>query len=387
MNKILYAGFALLLCASCSNDNDRDITSLPEAKISLQVKASGANKKSPLKAVTKAGTDANELTGEAYINNITAFVFNEDGSQLLSTTPYYQETTPADGELTIPNIPARAAKARIILVGNANGTLSNITSYAGLEAALCQLSSQVQDNLTMSSLVIETEESLVAGDENYIGYESMGKNNINGISTPLELTRLAARLDVVNVKTSFTRPELLGRTVKIESITVANQKTASRFFSHDYWGPVFVEGNLSTSTATAMNLEVDNNTSLAEIAYRSYVMENDGSEEPTELLIKATLSAKVPYLAETRVFGAVINENGLSAYGHNNIKRNYVYKIALSFNDESFESVEPDPNPTPDPDPDPDPTPDPDPVYGLVNLAISVAEWNTKVIDVPDIDN
>ncbi len=215
MNKILYAGFALLLCASCSNDNDRDITSLPEAKISLQVKASGTNKKSPLKAITKAGTDANELAGEAYINNITAFVFNEDGSQLLSTTPYYQETTPADGELTIPNIPARAAKARIVLVGNANGTLkSNITSYAGLEAALCQLSSQEQDNLTMSSLVIETEESLVAGDENYIGYESMGKNNINGISTPLELTRLAARLDVVGIKTNFTRPELLGRTVK-----------------------------------------------------------------------------------------------------------------------------------------------------------------------------
>ena len=83
--------------------------------------------------------------------------------------------------------------------------MSNITSYAGLEAALCQLSSQEQDNLTMSSRVIETEESLVAGDENYIGYESIGKNNINGISTPLELTRLAARLDVVGIKTNFTR--------------------------------------------------------------------------------------------------------------------------------------------------------------------------------------
>ena len=381
MNKIVYVGLALLLCASCSNDNDPNISSLPEAKISLQVKASGANKRNSLKAATKASTDANELPGEAYINNITAFVFSEDGSQLLSTAPYYQETTPANGELTIPNIPARATKARIVLVGNADGTLSNITSYASLEAALCQLSSQAQDNLTMSSRVIETKESLVAGDENYIGYESMGDKNINGISTPLELTRLAARLDIVNVKTSFTRPELLGRTVKIESITVANQKTASRFFSHDYWGTVFAAGNLATSTVTAMNLEVDNNTSLAEIAYRSYVMENDGSEEPTELLITATLSAKVPYLAETRVFGAVINENGLSAYGHNNIKRNYVYKIALSFNDESFKSVEPDP------DPDPTPDPDPDPVYGLVNLAISVAEWNTEVVEVPDIEN
>lgn len=366
MNKILYAGFALLLCASCSNDNDRDITSLPEAKISLQVKASGTNKKSPLKAITKAGTDANELAGEAYINNITAFVFNEDGSQLLSATPYYQETTPADGELTIPNIPARAAKARIVLVGNANGTLSNITSYAGLEAALCQLSSQVQDNLTMSSLVIETEESLVAGDENYIGYESMGEGNINGISKPLELTRLAARLDVVGIKTNFTRPELLGRTVKIESITVDNQKTASHFFSHDYWGTVVADGNLGTSATTAMDLVVDNNTSLSEIAYRTYVMENDGSEQPTELLIKATISAKDPYQARTREFRAVINEKGLSAYGHNFVKRNYVYKIIISFNDNSFEEEE---------------------LYASVDINIIVAEWDREIIEIPAIDN
>lgn len=362
MNKILYAGFALLLCASCSNDNDRDITSLPEAKISLQVKASGTNKKSPLKAGTKAGTDANELAGEAYINNITAFVFSEDGSQLLSSAPFYQETTPADGELTIPNIPARAAKARIVLVGNANGALSNITSYAGLEAALCQLSSQEQDNLTMSSRVIETEESLVAGDENYIGYESIGKNNINGISTPLELTRL----DVVGIKTNFTRPELLGRTVTIESITVDNQKTASRFFSHDYWGAVVTAGNLGTSPSTPMDLVVDNNTSLSEIAYRTYVMENDGSEQPTELLIKATISAKDPYQARTREFRAVINEKGLSAYGHNFVKRNYVYKISLVFDDESFKE---------------------DILYGTVRIVITVAEWNTEIIDIPAIDS
>ena len=268
--------------------------------------------------------------------------------------------------MTIPNIPARAAKARIVLVGNANGALSNITSYAGLEAALCQLSSQEQDNLTMSSRVIETEESLVAGDENYIGYESIGKNNINGISTPLELTRLAARLDVVGIKTNFTRPELLGRTVTIESITVDNQKTASRFFSHDYWGAVVTAGNLGTSPSTPMDLVVDNNTSLSEIAYRTYVMENDGSEQPTELLIKATISAKDPYQARTREFRAVINEKGLSAYGHTFVKRNYVYKISLVFDDESFKE---------------------DILYGTVRIVITVAEWNTEIIDIPAIDS
>lgn len=366
MNKIVYAGLALLLCASCSNDNDPDISSLPEAKISLQVKASGTNKKTPLKTATKAGTDENELAGEAYINNITAFVFSEDGSQLLSTAPYYLETAPADGELIIPDIPARAAKARIVLVGNADGTLNNITSYAGLEAALCQLSSQAQDHLTMSSRVIETKEPLVAGDENYIGYESVGEKNINGISTPLELTRLAARLDVVGIKTNFTRPELLGRTITIESIAVDNRKTASRFFSHDYWGAVVAAGNLGTSPSTPMGLVVGNNTSLSEIAYRTYVMENDGSEQPAELLIKATISAKDSYQARTREFRAVINEKGLPAYGHNFVKRNYVYKISLVFDDDSFkEGI----------------------LYGTVRLVITVAEWNTEIVDIPAIDS
>lgn len=369
INNIVYAGIVLLLGVSCSNDNDRNIDSLPEARISLQVKASGTNKKSVAKvATTKATLDANELTGEAYINNITAFVFNEDGSQLLSSVPYYLETAPANGELTIPAIPAKAAKARIVLIGNAgSGTLSQINSYAGLEAALSRLSSQSQQNLAMSSRVIETEESLVAGNENYIGYSAMGDKNINKISTPLELTRLASRLDIVSLKTKFTRPELEGRTVKIESIAVANRKTASRFFSHDYWGPVVMSGNLDTSDATIMDLEVDNNTSLEEIAFRSYVMENDGTEQPTELLITATLSEKTPYLAETRVFRAVINEKGLSTFGHNYVKRNHVYKINLSFSDNSFEGE--------------------DVLYGSVDISVTVAEWNREIIDIPSIDN
>lgn len=180
------------------------------------------------------------------------------------------------------------------------------------------------------------------------------------------MTRLAARLDVVGIKTNFTRPELLGRTVTIESITVDNQKTASRFFSHDYWGAVVTAGNLGTSPSTPMELVVDNNTSLSEIAYRTYVMENDGSEQPTELLIKATISAKDPYQARTREFRAVINEKGLSAYGHNFVKRNYVYKISLVFDDESFKE---------------------DILYGTVRIVITVAEWNTEIIDIPAIDS
>lgn len=387
MKNILYVGLALLLCASCTKDGGNDFRSLPDAKISLQLKASGANKK--VKAVTKASTETNELTGEAYINNITAFVFGGDNWDLVTTTPFYQDfqqTDPVDGVLTVLNIPAKVGRTRIVLVANAgSSTLANINTYASLEAALCQLAAQEQDNLTMSSQVIETED-LVAGDENYIGYSSVDKN-LNDIDTPLELTRLAARLDIVSAKTNFTRPELDGRTVTIQSITVANQKTASRYFGWEYWAEVFAPDNLGTAAEAVLNLEVDNNTALSEIAYSKYVMENNGSEQPTELLITATLSGNDTYLAETRTFSAIINENGLEKYGHNFVKRNYVYKIALAFNNNSFKGdlQEEDPNPPVDPNPPIDP--DPEPETPVIDIAISVAQWNTEVIDVPDIKN
>lgn len=399
MKYIFYLGLALLMCAGCSKDDSGSVKSLPDAKITLQFKAAAANGKVP-KAVSKAGPDANELAGEANINNITAFVFNQDGSELLATPYYTDDISASDGIVTITNIPAKATMAQIILIANAGGnTFSSVATYSDLESMLCKLDDQSQTSLAMSTQVIETTKPLVVGDENYLGYTSMGENNINNISTPLELTRLAARLDVVNVRTNFTAPEFRGRTVTIESISVANRKTASRYFSREYWGSVMAADNIGNGETQTFNLEVNNETSLAEVLLSDYVMENDGSEAPTELLIKATLSARSPYLAETRVFGAVINEKGSTAYGHNNIKRNYVYKIALSFGDNSFEGIlepvdpdpDPDPDPTPDPDPEPEPEPepepDPDPVYGLVNLFLSVAEWNTEVIDVPDLDN
>lgn len=365
MKYIFYLGLALLMCAGCSKDDSGSVKSLPDAKITLQFKAAAANGKVP-KAVSKAGPDANELAGEANINNITAFVFNQDGSELLATPYYTDDINASDGIVTITNIPAKATMAQIILIANAGGnTFGSVATYSDLESMLCKLDDQSQTSLAMSTQVIETTKPLVVGDENYLGYTSMGENNINNISTPLELTRLAARLDVVGIKTKFTRPELVGRTVTIESIAVANQKTASRFFSHDYWGAVVAAGNLGTSPSTPMDLVVDNNTSLSEIAYRTYVMENDGSEQPTELLIKATISAKDPYQARTREFRAVINEKGLSAYGHNFVKRNYVYKIIISFNDDSFEEEE---------------------LYGSVNINIVAAEWNSEVINIPSVD-
>ena len=73
-----------------------------------------------------------------------------------------------------------------------------------LNRAWLQLSDQSQNNLMMSSPVITTNSTLLVGD-NYLGYQSMGTENINGIDSPVEITRLASRIDLVSLKTSFTK--------------------------------------------------------------------------------------------------------------------------------------------------------------------------------------
>ena len=62
---------------------------------------------------------------------------------------------------------------------------------------MLDLSSQAQTNLTMSSQAIVTKSALT-GDDNYLGYEDLGDQNIDGISDPILLTRVAARVDLVN---------------------------------------------------------------------------------------------------------------------------------------------------------------------------------------------
>ena len=196
----------LLCCTACSKDEESFKGKDADASLSIAVKAAGS-------AVTKGfhPNDENELAGEAKVNNLSVLVFDESGAQLIG---YGWQATNSEGE--------------------------------------AQLADQSQSNLVMSSPVITTQAPLVKGD-NYLGYASMGSENINGIAEPVEITRLAARLDLVNVKTDFTKTLLRNRTVRVEEVTILNQSTASRFFSRDYWGVVMATGHLGNSDATALN--------------------------------------------------------------------------------------------------------------------------------------
>lgn len=331
IKNILIAGVAIVLVTACSKDKDPVAGDWSDAKLTIGVKASGA--------ITKAAGDPNALEGEMYINNLAVVVFDETGTVLLGKKQ--EDVNTKDGTAYLIDVPAKATKARIILLANLpSGVLDNVTTYDGFQSMLAELSAQSQANLTMSSQVIVTNNALVA-DDNYLGYESMGSENINGISSPLEVTRLAARVEVVAFHTNFKGSKLEGRTVRVEDVYIQNQKTASRYFSAGYWGPVIVNGHFSNSPKVTLNRILNDASPILETSYRHYVMENDADEEATQLVVRATLLEAPGYTAQTKTFYATVNANGLAnKYDHNFVKRNYIYRMNITFGPNSFEILD-----------------------------------------------
>lgn len=111
MKNIWVIGVAILLGTACSKDKDSvSIDDLADARLTIGVKASGA--------VTKAG-DPNALEGEMYIDNLAAVIFDETGTVLLGKAQ--ENVNTQDGTAYLMNVPAKATKARIILLANLPG--------------------------------------------------------------------------------------------------------------------------------------------------------------------------------------------------------------------------------------------------------------------------
>ena len=82
---------------------------------------------------------------------------------------------------------------------------------------------------------------------------------------------------------------------------------------------------------------------------------------------------------ETKIFTAVINAGGLqNGYDHNFIRRNYVYRLRIYFDGESFDNIPVTPDPGPGPDPEPE-------VDTNLNIAVQVVGWG-PVMQHPVID-
>lgn len=355
------AAFLLLSSFGCSNNDNlpENPSQFPDAAVSLQVKASAL----------KADNDMNVLTGEKSINNLTAIVFDATGKYLLGNPFRLENVGARDGSAKIIDIPAKATKAQIVIIANSPASiLTGWTNYQTFSEKLAQLSDQSQDNLTMSTKLIVTKSELSAGD-NFIGYENA--TNIDGLNDPIELTRLAARVEVVGVKTNFANSENVGRTVRIDSIYIENVKTASAYFSPEYWGAVFASGNLENSTNDALGQTLTDDTPVSSVIWRKYVMENTEAANATKVVVRATILSSRKFEPQTKIFSAVINTNGLEkGYDHNYIKRNYIYRLSLTFGPNSFDSIVP-----PSPPPPPDPTPEPEPTTGDLDVQVEVVGW------------
>lgn len=332
LTNIFFFAFFVLIGMACSKDDgDPRVGTGEAAVLSISTRSVGI-------LPTKAG-DVNELPGEANINNLAVLVFDETGTELLGE-PAWATTEVKDGVASILDVPCKSLKAQIVIIANVpQGTFSDVTNMSGLQSRIVQLAAQSQSNLTMSSQVIVTENALKKGD-NYLGYASMGADNINGISKPVEVTRLVARVELAQVSTRFDGTKLDGCTLRLDNVHIQNRKTASHYFSTSYWGAVETAGYLDNSSVVAIGRTVTDNSPLSP-SYVTYVMENESaSEASTALVVTATLLTPTGTAAQTKNFTAIINDNGLEkGYNHDNVKRNFVYRLKLTFGENSFDPV------------------------------------------------
>lgn len=369
LKNIFLSTLAVLACTACSKDDETSRIEGADASVNVVVKAMGSGK-------TKAynPNDVNELEGEAKVNSLAVLIFEANGDERIG---YKWEKFTSEGEATINNVESKTGTARIVIVSNvAENEFSGITTYTDFETRLAKLENQKQDNLVMSSQMITTQAPLIKGD-NYLGFATQGTSNINAIDKPLEITRLAARIDMISLKTNFTKASLVGRTVRIDDVTVLKENTVSHYFSESYWGVVMAKGSLADSPVATIGRNISNGSAINDTPYVHYIMENDASETATQIQVKATLLETATHQAEVKYFTSIINKDGKAkGYDHNYIKRNYVYRLNITFGDTSFDgTIEKDPD-------DPTPPTPPAPTTGDLDVQVEVVNWGPVSQDV-----
>lgn len=345
--KLLFSIAIAILMVSCLKDGDPVTPATEQAKLSvgLQLRNQTGSK--------AAGDDPNALPGESDVHNLNAFVFNTDGASLIG---YGRVEDPDPERLVITNIETAAERVMLVVLANIPASINSLVgNYAGLQARLADLAFQTQESLTFSTQMIRTEQALVKGEDNLIGY-TVGQN-IDNISTPLLLTRIAARVEMNTIETRFAGSLLEGKTVRIDHIALANVKSNSYYFSEGDWGKVEApsgQANLIYGAGVAeaaslfapsshpsdylgsdFNLTITDNSPRLTPVFETYAFENSASDtDPTLLVVKATLVET----GQTRIFTSPINRNGLlNGYDHNHVKRNYIYRLHVTFTETSFD--------------------------------------------------
>lgn len=338
---------------SCSGDDTHTPTPPEGQKATLSILSHVRSNETQVKA---EGGDPNALPGETRVHDLTAYVFSEDGTQLYG----YKRNEAPDENLEVSEIEINSTDTKIacVVIANLPAALAGeVADYHELNDRLSLLSSQTQTHLTFSTELMTPQEILEAGESYYIGFSD--KTNLDHRDTPALLTRIAARVEVNTIETRFAGTSLQGNTVRIDHITLANVKSESHLFSPGDWGAVEVASSHLVYGAGALeaasrfaaestpvdyiggspdDLTVNDERPILTPALQMYAFENTSTQTPTLLVVKATLLET----GESRIFTAVINVDGrINRYDHDLIKRNYIYRLHISFGKNSFDPAVP----------------------------------------------
>lgn len=316
---LLLAGFA-----SCSSDGNDEIPESEKASLTLKLVPQGGYG-------TKADdTSIKAWASESNVNSYVILIFRSDVA-----SPTVLSGTNA-GNITTDVMPVGTtlnAYAFVNLSDDLSASVKKVTREDDLPALIESLAVQNTNNLTMAST--EAASIRLAADNNTL--------NVN-------ITRLVSRIQVSSINTKFAVAN--NYTVQIDKLELANAKMSSLLYSNKV---VEVKNSKLKDDFSMQNQLAD----LNKIVYNSsrlnftknsddaagqktipygYVFENTDGETPTQLLLTATLKDENGKEVSTKKFKVTVNSAGTSgADAHKYVKRNYIYDLGLTFNDESFD--------------------------------------------------
>lgn len=315
---LLLVGFA-----SCSSNGDDEIPEPGKASLTLKLVPQGGYG-------TKADTSIKAWASESKVNSFVILIFREgEGDPLV-----YTGTT--DTDITIENLSVGdnlRAYAFVNLSNALTESVKDVKKEDQLSALFESLAVQKTDNLTMAS----TQPTSITLAE--------GNNTLN-----INITRLVSRIQVSSINTVFAVAN--NYTVQIDKLELGNAKKSSLLYTNSAAevldSKLSNDFNMNNQLAASKNT-VSNGSSLIytnksdqasgqnTIPY-GYVFENTNSDTPTQLLLTATLKDEKGKEISTKKFKVTVNSAGTSGTGaHKYVKRNYIYDLGLTFNDESFD--------------------------------------------------
>ncbi|MDL2278867.1 hypothetical protein LJC57_09780 [Parabacteroides sp. OttesenSCG-928-G07] len=324
IKNIFLSLLAVAAFAACS-DNDEVVPQLKMVEASLSV---GVNEDIVSKAETIEGT-----ASENRIGNLTALVFNENGSLIAM-----KDTAAAAGasvnqiahiKIQIADYAesetASSSKLQVVLIANAKDEVKNIKNVNDFSTILSKGIGEIaNDALPMASKVIKIQ-GLQKDKENWViegtstSYQQVGTTSHDFSDTDVasvyneggevKMIRLVARIDLKGLRAQFA-DTYAGSTFTLDSIFLANVKNQSLFAGYeaaDAVGykrgavPAFMPeaGGLIDPTPNAIVSALGKNYGVAisdggskteaELGFSAYMFENITGSYTTRLIISGNI--------------------------------------------------------------------------------------------------